>query len=277
MRFLIDKGAFVHGTHFRYPCIHGDEEAIKLLLQYGDPVDSFDPFADHSTLDAFCNACSKGYVRIVELLIERCAQIVNSYSEAYGTPLRAACNARKEELALLVLRKGADPTRSFNTVGFDSETVLEAAVEGGLENLVNTIVEDHSIAPRWNEFVLAVMTGNNRIVQILWDSKKLDKEDLDSALFIARQDGHDAIVLLLSGLGADINHRPKKGRRKSALEVSQRLGYSNVVSVLLEEEADDVSDVQYEDSDGKSRNDIELDEGEELDEDQNSAEDREPE
>lgn len=193
----------------------------------------------------------------------------------YGTPLLPACNARQEEVALLLRRKGADPTDDC-AVNPNFDTVLEAAIVRGLENIVKTIVENHSAAPRPKEFVMAVETGNERIVQILWDSNKLEKEDLDSALVISAQEGHDVPVLLLLRLWADINHRHTRrnyeGPSESALEVARRFGYSNVVSVLLEEGADDVFDVQYEDSDEKSRGDVELDEGEELDEDQYSAE-----
>ncbi|KAF9638979.1 nacht and ankyrin domain protein [Lasiodiplodia theobromae] len=72
MRFLLEKGVEVEDQHFYLPCDHGDEEAVKLLLEYGEmnPWNEWGP-------EAFARACYNGHLGLVELLIDQCSDFVN--------------------------------------------------------------------------------------------------------------------------------------------------------------------------------------------------------
>lgn len=307
MRFLMEKGVAVEDRHLYLPCDHGDEEAVKLLLEYGEmnPWNEWGP-------EAFARACYNGHLGLVELLIDHCSDFVNISPRYFAQPLMAACEGSRQKVALLLLQRGAKVIDEDHVQGSweEFETALAAAAARGLESVVKTMIEDYSAAPRWYEFriavanehagivqimwdsgrlkkkdlvrafTLAIEKGHAGIVEMLWDSERLNKDDLDGALFDAARLGHDYIVPLLLRLGADMGCAwDYEGRSETPLEVARRLRQEKVVAVILQAGAKEDSEVQYDGSDEELQEDKEDEEDQDDKEDQDGQEfneDQEP-
>ncbi|KAL2815755.1 ankyrin repeat-containing domain protein [Aspergillus granulosus] len=107
---LLDRGADVNGrnekrTALHEAAAHADKEIVRILLQRG---------ADITLLDArgrspFYNAAHGGNTRILELLLERRAEINQQARNAQGTPLHAAVEWKRKAAVGVLLAHGADP------------------------------------------------------------------------------------------------------------------------------------------------------------------------
>ncbi|KAJ5588763.1 hypothetical protein N7537_011441 [Penicillium hordei] len=85
-------------------------------------------------------ASSNGHDRIVELLLERGAN-VNAQGGLYGNALQAACSGGHDKIAQMLLERGAD----VNAQGGEDGNALQAARRGGYHHIVK-LLQGHQFA-----------------------------------------------------------------------------------------------------------------------------------
>jgi ankyrin repeat protein len=171
-------------------------------------------------------AATHGVGRVVDLLLEKGADINAADQNGYVALFRAS-ECGKEEVVRLLLEKGADINAANNL----KQSSLFVASRHGQEQVVRLLLErdaDVNSADMFHESSLFVASrgGHKQVVRLLLE-KGADVNAVDrnyrSSMWIASQKGHEQIVQLLLKNGADMD---------GALEVALRYGNERVVKVL---------------------------------------------
>lgn len=188
---------------------------------------------------ALGSAAARGHIDIVELLLDRGADI-NSYGRSYGSPLVAAIQGGKESIVQLLLSRGAD-VDDCDSIG--NNPMEEAITKGNLAILcllldrgadVNrTNIRKHGLGSLLG---VAVGARNLEIVRLLLDhgayvctSQGRLRIDAGSVLGIAAGNGDLQIIKLLLDRGACVNAWTSQG----PLHIAAHNTRENIVRALI--------------------------------------------
>lgn len=227
--FGLLKDVRYHKDALRIASELGKHSIVLALLGFGANADA----CSH----ALPSAADHGHEEIVRLLLGKVGN-ADASCEYVVTAIRAASNYGYEIIVRILLDRGVD----VNTFRKTYDTALQTASVNGQEHVVRTLI-DHGVdvngfsVSHGAALQAASKAGHENIVHMLLDRgadvNALGGSHNDTALYAASLNGHKAIVCSLLKCGADVNrfgHKP--------LHAALALGYSEIVTLLLENGAD---------------------------------------
>lgn len=236
LRLLIDKGANVNSfdpftgiTPLMMACFKNEIEVVKLLIEKGADVNAFKNDGNTSLIIASIY----GHLDIIKLLIQNNALI--DEENIYGnTPLIKACECGHLEVAQFLIEKKANITKTNKVNSFP---LMLACVNGYTEIVKLLLKNGVDVDSRYKEkkqTPLMVACENNDIetMQILIENKAdLNASDVDgyTVTSIACSNGHHEALELLIKSGAHLDKE-----NPNILFDACKLGHAKVVQVLLE-------------------------------------------
>lgn len=269
-RILLDAGADpnwvnIHGEPLALTAARdGKKEVLELLLDFGADING----SNHHQSNPLLITAQYGNLAIVQLLVERGANL-DCMDNDGDTPLILAIVCQHQEIAeYLIGREGVDIARANRLgdspltlaalVGYDTVlrrllevgqldvnyvdgrgyTALHLAVFNGWPGVVMTlltnganieVVDSHNVTP----LVTAIETKNLPIAKILIDHGANPSNHGVGAsppLTVACREGFVETVVLLLGLGVDINCKDYAG--VTAMEQAVMQGDSVVIELL---------------------------------------------
>jgi ankyrin repeat protein len=158
------------------------------------------------------------------------------YGENSETPLMKAARSGTEDIARLLIARGAD----VNAKDGDSSTALEAAIRNGHEALAALLLEakaDPNVVNKYQQSALtnAVAAGNVALTERLLKAKA--KPELPglvlTPMMFAAFAGNGDLIRLLVRYGADVNFADKQ-TGQSALSSAIVAGKPEIVRLLIE-------------------------------------------
>ena len=202
----------------RAACDHGHADVIEVLFQHGVQVPE----------DGLLPACEKGHASVVKLLLQHSASSVDlesalccaggsgrGYADVVSVLIDAGayidaddglalCNAAKRDRAdvvRLLIEHGADANSG-------NSAALRVAISSGCARVVDLLTQ--SGAKIYHTALRdATRRGDAEVVTVLLkngaDANQEDEDDALSALEVAADAGHAAIVVLLIHFGANIH------------------------------------------------------------------------
>ena len=186
-------------------------------------------------------ASVNGYRKMVELLIEKGADVNQEDVEGY-TALMLASREGYKKIVELLLENGAD----VNVKGYDMHdnvTALHYASKRGDEEIVKLLIEkganvNSKDLDDYTALHIVSLNGHDEIVKLLIEkgadvNAKTDQDE--TALMYASEDGYKEIVKLLLENGADVNIETQLG---TALHKAAKYGHKEIVELLIEKGAD---------------------------------------
>jgi ankyrin repeat protein len=212
VRILLDNNADVNavsdsGSTLCAAVDVGAEEIVNMLLSKGAHIDGH---AGPKYLTPLQAAVSKGYERIVEVLLDAGAD-PNALDELKKSPspLRLACQINREDIARLLLQRGADINEHDREFAM---TPLQFCCSMSYESLIHTLVSFKADldAPNPGGSALdhAVFGGNLPIATFLLEHGA--NPNIHNAEGTLLQDaayrGNVAMVAVLLDHGAEIDH-----------------------------------------------------------------------
>ena len=301
--YLIDRGAAVSKkdsrkrTALHYASERGHLKVVDLLLTKGADIDVEDedrctPLhlafrsrdsdislrlinhgADVGKKDdrertALHYAVKSGHLKVVELLLNKCAKIDVEDRYYHHTPLMLAAGRGYNDILLYLINRGADVSKK-NT---HKQTPLHYATEGGHLKVVQLLLSKGAkvnvgdmylrtplmlAAGRgYNDILLclikhgadvntrnrnkktalffAIESGHLKVVELLLrNSAEIDVEDQDrhTPLMLAAERGHSDISIYLINHDADVGK--KDSRKQTPLHYATESGHLEVVKILL--------------------------------------------
>ncbi|MFB9269576.1 ankyrin repeat domain-containing protein [Bradyrhizobium erythrophlei] len=203
----------------------GHLEMVDLLLSRGAPVDARN--LDGATALYF--AADRGHVAIVQRLLDRGAD-VNLTGRSGASPVAAASYAGRDMVVRMLLARGADGRKADDT---GKPPVVYAAASGQLGIVRQLLAQHIDVNARYaNELTLLMWASGPdeavpetqalEVVAYLLDAgAKIDAADARgrTALMIAAEGNHPAIVKALLAHGADPSLKDKAGKRAADLTV----------------------------------------------------------
>jgi ankyrin repeat protein len=184
-------------------------------------------------------AAKNGYQEVVQLLIDKKAEITAEDKDGW-TALHYAARYGREEVVRLLVNKEADIKAKSKT----KQTALVIAAEYGHKAVVQLLLNKGAdIAAldkeEWTALHFAARYGHEPVVRLLSDNKAdtmAKSKAGKTALVIAAQYGQEAVVKLLLSIGADIAVGDK--HQWTALHFAARYGQEGVARLLLDNKAD---------------------------------------
>ena len=190
----------------------GSPDVVRRLLDAGARVDP----QSSSGWTAMHSAAGNADPAILDLLHQHGGDIRQADHEEW-TPLLSALRNNCSATARRLIELGAD----FRTPCKDGYTALMAAARGECLELLDFLVAGGvDIHARWTETDLdaLMLAANNGLLAVVEKLLALGANPLavnrkgESASTLARQEGHEAVSLLLSNLGADPGALPALGK-----------------------------------------------------------------
>jgi ankyrin repeat protein len=188
-------------------------ESVKYLLKKGaDPNVSYRKSIEHSFKTPLMEAAQNEDLESCKLLIKHGAD-VNFMNRGGDTALLRSINMRNDDVAILLLKNGADPN---NEKGYSP---LQKSVSMQRKYLVKELLArgvNVNIKDQFGNMPIhsAVEKGNYEITHLLVEhGANVNSTDGESRTAIMRAQGEQLkdIIGLLVEHGADINHRDKHG------------------------------------------------------------------
>ncbi|KLJ06231.1 hypothetical protein EMPG_10341 [Blastomyces silverae] len=199
------KGTFL-AAHF------GLDSVLRAIL---DNTPSYARLRDSKGRTPLCYAAGSGHRSVVELLLEKGAELNHSDAKGYS-PLLRATGMGHTQIVKLMLERRADP----NTETDLKYTPLLVAAEQGHANLLELLLRknaDPNLKTYWGETALyaAVLAGEKEMIKILLEHAAfVDSENIfrRTALSRATLKGDEAMVKMLLEAGAYPNLKDDCGR-----------------------------------------------------------------
>ncbi|MBI2923147.1 MAG: ankyrin repeat domain-containing protein [Planctomycetes bacterium] len=174
----------------------GRTEVVEALLAAGAKPDLVD-------------CCAMGDLERARTLVEQNRAAAAAHLDNGFTPLHMAAYFGNAKIARLLVRSGAD-LESVTKNKMAATPLQIAAMKGALEVIELFLasgadVESRKSANRTPPLVMAAQSGSAGAVGVLLDGgANLDAKDEagKTALAVAREAGHEAVVALLQGRGA---------------------------------------------------------------------------
>lgn len=238
---LLDQGADINARHIQSGrsalsvAAHcGNEEVVRLLLQYGATVDE----RDASLLAPIHLASLRGHLNVIEVLLQEHAD-VDIKGPNDQTSLRIASEKGEIEVAAALLRRGA----KANARDVKQMTPLHIAAKQGDEPMIELLVGHGAhVEAKDGDFMgplhYACEGGHTGVVGILLN-KKADLEAPGRAtmtpLLCASSSGQTNVVDLLLKKRASLKHKGEG--EMMALHWASFNGHVEVVDLLLQKRA----------------------------------------
>ena len=184
-----------------------------------------------------------GFHELIEHLISICPADVNARGGYYESPLSAAFAKEHIDIALLLLRRGAD----MNVLDRSGRSPLHRALEGGRIDTVQLLLDHGADVNLQNEsgttpLILASSEGELEISRLLLQCgadvnfKSYSSRNGHSSLHGAALNGHLEVSRHLLGSGADVDSRDDEGH--APLNLASHGGYVQVAELLIQHGAD---------------------------------------
>ncbi|XP_002126364.2 fibronectin type 3 and ankyrin repeat domains 1 protein isoform X1 [Ciona intestinalis] len=214
--------------------IKGDIEMVTKIMESREVnVDVHDKFG----FTPLMNACQKGYLNIVEYLIESRAD-VNATNSSGKNSLMMACYSGHGPVVQRLREAGAN----WNSEDRGGSSPLHWAIDGQNCALIQWILDDgakvdlRAASSGWTPLIrCAAITGNAEVAAVLLSAgANFNAVDHDgkTALMIASLNGHLKLVELLLESGADTKIR--SGHGKTALEMAMSFDRRPIVKLFEE-------------------------------------------
>lgn len=222
--------------------INQTQSALNAAQTGVDKTIDVDSETDSNHDTALTLACAGGHEDLVELLIQRDANIEHRDKKGF-TPLILAATAGHEKVVNILLKHGAElEAQSERT----KDTPLSLACSGGRYEVVEILLnvganKEHRNVSDYTPLSLAASGGYVNIIRLLLNhgaeinSRTGSKLGI-SPLMLAAMNGHTAAVKLLLDMGSDINAQIETNRN-TALTLACFQGRHEVVSLLLDRKA----------------------------------------
>lgn len=225
----------------------GAHQCVRLLLAHVSDIDFVAPFNtehcvesdEHSLTTALIEAVSNDYVGIVQMLLDRGANV--QASDGYCTPLIAASYSSSETIVLGLLQQGADINQTTIREPYTC-SALWAASCTGRESIVQILLRkgaDPNLDGKSCALTAASRNGYANIVNILvraGANVNIEGETLLTPLQSASTSGSIESVMILLNAGADPNLVHNSG--PAALMLAAQNEFDEIVQVLLSRGAD---------------------------------------
>ena len=236
---MVNAPGGVFGNALQAASAGGHEQIVQILIEKEANVNAQNTGLYGTALQA---ASARGHEQIVRLLIEKGADM-NAQAGYYGTALQAASAEGHEQIVPLLIEKQADTNAQAGYYG----NALQAASARGHEQIVRLLIEKgadvNAQGGRYGTVLQAASAeGHEQIVRLLIERKAdvnaQGGQDgrYGTAFHLALARGHEQIVRLLIEKGADVN--AQSGRYGTALQAASARGHEQIVRLLIEKEAD---------------------------------------
>ncbi|KAJ5472932.1 hypothetical protein N7530_006933 [Penicillium desertorum] len=263
VRTLLNHGADVnaqggvYGNALQAASYVGHEKVVRTLLDQGADVNalggSYGNALQAATRagrekvggsygNALQAATRAGREKVVQILLDRGADINAQEGGEYSTALQAASYVGREKVVQILLDRGAD----INALGGSYGNALQAATWAGREKVVQILLDRGADinAQEGGEYSTALQAASfadqEKVVQILLDrGADIDAQggsSFGNALQAASWAGREKVVQILLDRGADIN--ALGGSYGNALQAATWAGREKVVQILLDRGAD---------------------------------------
>ncbi|GCC18099.1 uncharacterized protein [Chiloscyllium punctatum] len=247
IRMLLENGASVHQrdsngrTLLANAAYSGNLEVVNLLLSRQADLET----EDHQGQTPLTLAARMGHTKVLHCLISHGANINHADQEGW-TALRSAAWGGHSEAVTVLLESGGAEVDSVDT---DHRTALRAAAWGGHEDIALTLLRHGANVNKVDTdgrtaLIAAAYMGHREMVEILLDhGADINHRDADgrsalsvAALCVPASRGYANVVSLLIEQGAEVGHRDRDGL--TPLLVAAYEGHADVVDLLLEGGAD---------------------------------------
>ncbi|MCJ1465075.1 hypothetical protein MMC07_003691 [Pseudocyphellaria aurata] len=237
VRLLLENGADVnagggeYGSALQAAACRGHEETARLLLQNGADVNAENGNYGSALQEATC----RGHEEMARLLLQNGAD-VNAKGGGFGSALHAAAQSGHVETTRLLLDYGADVSAEGGIYG----SALQAASCCGHEQTARLLLQNgadvNAIVSRSSlmSTKLLFLHGESEILRRK-SRADVNAEDKDRihALSEASSHGHEGVVRVLLGEGADV-----KALNGRALREASEEGHVAIMRLLLDYKAD---------------------------------------
>ncbi|XP_054839766.1 fibronectin type 3 and ankyrin repeat domains protein 1 [Eublepharis macularius] len=180
-------------------------------------------------------ASQKGFVRLVEILVENNAD-VNKKNSSGKDSLMIACFSGHLDIVKYLRSQGA----SWESRDYGGCTAMHWAADGGHYDVVQWMIEDgckvdvKDTGLEWTPLMrICAISGKSDVAALLIEAgTNVNMKDKDgkTPLMVAALNNHEALVQLLLENGADISVKNEYG--KGVLEMARSLNRMNVVSLI---------------------------------------------
>lgn len=215
---------------------NGHTEVVQLLLDRGSSVDQ----ARKANVTPLMIASQGGRLDIVEELLKRGAALDNTASDTGASALYLASLGGHTAVTKALLEAGASP----NVARTDTkETPLNCASKQGFLGVAKALLESGA-EPAPLNLLYAAGEGHDTLIALLVgkgaDVNFHDPETGLTPLMAACQGGHSSAAMLLLTHGADAGAvNPRSG--STALHMSVEGGYVEITSILLQQKGVNVN------------------------------------
>ncbi|CAG8534348.1 4022_t:CDS:2, partial [Cetraspora pellucida] len=218
IKFCVDKGAKVDCSDvysrrpLHYVCMYGYSDAATYLLSQKADCESL----DHDGFSPLIYAVTNGHTKCVEILLEAGARIEPQGEDGHSRiPLSLACEYGHENVAMLLLEKGAQ-------IILDAEGLspLHLAAREGHHKLLKILTEQGGALLEtpdkykgWTPIFYAASEGNIECVNILTQANcKVDISDElgHSPIYYAAWEGHIECINKLREAGGRVEMKDEQ-------------------------------------------------------------------
>lgn len=228
-----------HDTALTLACAGGHEELVELLIQRDANIEH----RDKKGFTPLILAATAGHEKVVNILLKHGAELEAQSERTKDTPLSLACSGGRYEVVEILLNVGANKEHR----NVSDYTPLSLAASGGYVNIIRLLLNHGAeinsrtgsklgISP----LMLAAMNGHTAAVKMLLDMGSDINAQIETnrntALTLACFQGRHEVVSLLLDRKANVEHRAKTGL--TPLMEAASGGYIDVGRVLLDKGAD---------------------------------------
>ncbi|XP_068908725.1 ankyrin repeat domain-containing protein 17 isoform X12 [Tenebrio molitor] len=228
-----------HDTALTLACAGGHDDLVELLINRGADIEH----RDKKGFTPLILAATAGHEKVVEVLLNHNADIEAQSERTKDTPLSLACSGGRYEVVELLLNRNANKEHR----NVSDYTPLSLAASGGYVNIIKLLLSHGAeinsrtgsklgISP----LMLAAMNGHTAAVKLLLDMGSDINAQIETnrntALTLACFQGRHEVVSLLLDRKANVEHRAKTGL--TPLMEAASGGYVEVGRVLLDKGAD---------------------------------------